>query len=379
MQPVVVGNYHLIKLLGEGSFGRVYLGKNIEGKEVAVKVLNPIYALNQSSLIHREYDLAKEVNQICPNTVKYLDNFAAQLPTNNLFPLRWQRRVTRILVLEYLTGMSMDSFIVDEYKEGQYFDPLALLEFLRQLAIIVQCLHSKGVVHGDINMGNVFFDGDHYILIDFGGSCRIHDPRNVQADPKSPGQVCEILTISASMLNMLPELSANMLVDRKHYLKNPVSLEMASQYYLSNDVYAIIMCGLEILIPNMLGDHEYQVDFMAHPYTIRDRFTPYLLAYENDELYPVAQQICELLAKDYISFHEKRYLTIEQFLKQIEDLIDLVPSLLPENFGQQAEQPADDLMELEGEQFFQADQQVGQQSGRQDFFGKRQYGQAFDQ
>lgn len=321
--PLVLGNYHIIELLGKGSFGRVYLARDTQNQEVALKIINPDYAIQKATLIQKEFQLAQEIHEACSNTVAYLENFPIKLPNSSVLPEKWRGKVTRVLVMEYLSGNSMIDLVYNLFENDQFlFDPLQILEFLKQLSSIVECIHQHNLVHGDINLGNVFFDGSKYLLIDFGGSCRLFDPERMEESKENKAEICEILNINTSFLNMLPELAKNQLNDRKYYLKHPIAVDRASQYYLANDVYSVIMCGIECMLPQILGDPGLQNELIARPFSLPEKLTNYSIVFVNSEMEKLAQELVNFIIRSFYGFHQGIYLTITEFREGIQKLID---------------------------------------------------------
>ena len=74
-----VGKYELGKVLGEGTFGKVQLGTDVEtGKQVAVKVLSKakLQQQNMGSQIKKEISIMKLVNH--PNVVNLVEVLASR-------------------------------------------------------------------------------------------------------------------------------------------------------------------------------------------------------------------------------------------------------------------------------------------------------------
>ena len=129
-----IGNYKLLRLLGEGGMGAVYEGVHeaIE-RHVAIKVLHPEYA-RRPEFCARFFNEARAVNRIDhPGLVQISDY--GQLPDN-----------TAYIVMEYLKGESLGARL----KQSQ--GPLELGQVLNlgaQVADALAAAHEKGIVHRD--------------------------------------------------------------------------------------------------------------------------------------------------------------------------------------------------------------------------------------
>ena len=68
------GNYHIVRLIGEGGFGEVYLAENpLIDRRAAVKVLHPALTLD-TGLVRRFLNEARAVGAIRhPNIVEVYD------------------------------------------------------------------------------------------------------------------------------------------------------------------------------------------------------------------------------------------------------------------------------------------------------------------
>jgi eukaryotic-like serine/threonine-protein kinase len=69
-----IGGYKIVKQLGEGGYGRVFLAENAVGKKIAIKVMLPEVAATPTKvkMFEREIDNAKVLDH--PNVVKLTDN-----------------------------------------------------------------------------------------------------------------------------------------------------------------------------------------------------------------------------------------------------------------------------------------------------------------
>ena len=147
-----IGNYRIVRLLGEGGMGRVYLGLHPRiGSRVAIKLLST-QAGDDDELVQRFFAEAELVNKIRhEGIVNVLD--LDQLPDGRPF-----------ITMEYLDGEPLSSVIAN--------GPMALglaanlgVEILEAL----QAAHSCGVVHRDLKPDNIFVSPKGRVkLLDFG-------------------------------------------------------------------------------------------------------------------------------------------------------------------------------------------------------------------
>jgi len=154
---VLLGKYRLVKRLGAGGMGEVYLAENmLIGRTVAIKLLLPEHLKNKqlSERFLREARAAVIVRH--PNVVDVLD-------------IGEDANAGPFIVQEFLEGEDLDAYI--EKIGGQLPLP-ELAELVFPIVDAVALAHSKGVVHRDLKPGNVFLSrfGGKVVpkLLDFG-------------------------------------------------------------------------------------------------------------------------------------------------------------------------------------------------------------------
>lgn len=149
----IAGKYKLLEKVGEGAMGAVYKALDAAGAPCAVKMMHA-QAVADASLRTRFEREAKALFALRhPNVLEVRDyGVESGLP---------------FLVMELLTGKTLESMIVDHTP-----DPQTGLELGRQVLRGLAYAHAQGVLHRDIKSENVFvtWDGAAYrcILLDFG-------------------------------------------------------------------------------------------------------------------------------------------------------------------------------------------------------------------
>jgi len=151
---VLEGRFRVIRPLGSGGMGEVYLGEQVSlGRKVAIKVLHQDMHMQpgMSERFKREARLLSAVDH--PAVVRIVD-FG-------------ESGDAACLVMELVEGVSLH--------EALHNGPLAparALAVLHQLAEGLAAIHDKGIIHRDIKPENVFLTrspkGEQARLLDFG-------------------------------------------------------------------------------------------------------------------------------------------------------------------------------------------------------------------
>ncbi|MFE0423535.1 serine/threonine-protein kinase, partial [Streptomyces sp. NPDC058953] len=149
-EPRAIGPYRLVGRLGAGGMGRVYLGRSTGGRTVAVKVVHPHVAHDESfrARFRREVEAARRVGGRWTAPVLDADPEAA---------VPW-------VATGFFAGPAL-SAAVDEH------GPLsgrAVRGLGAGLAQALAAVHALGLVHRDVKPSNVLLTLDGPRLIDFG-------------------------------------------------------------------------------------------------------------------------------------------------------------------------------------------------------------------
>ncbi len=136
----LVPGYRLIQLLGKGGMGEVHQAEQLSlGRKVAVKLLNPDLATDDTFVARFEKEGAALASLRHPNIVSIVD--------------RGRNADTYFLVMEYVDGPSLR-----ERMREPDFDSMAALRVLTQVARAIDYAHGRGVIHRDLKPENILFD-----------------------------------------------------------------------------------------------------------------------------------------------------------------------------------------------------------------------------
>jgi formylglycine-generating enzyme required for sulfatase activity len=155
--------YRVLKLLGEGGFGRTYQVEDLDYYHRLCAMKKFIAPLQGEELVK-----AKELFQGEAEKLKQLNH--PQIPKLYAY---FQHNNCLYLVEEYIEG---DNLLKELFCEGS-FNERKIINLLNDILPILDYIHSQNVLHRDIKPANIMrrHRDDTLILIDFGGAKVISD------------------------------------------------------------------------------------------------------------------------------------------------------------------------------------------------------------
>ncbi|KAI9094685.1 hypothetical protein DFS34DRAFT_239523 [Phlyctochytrium arcticum] len=217
-----IKDFDIIKPISKGAFGSVYLAKKrLTGDYYAIKVLKKadMVAKNQVMNIKAERMILTQLDS--PFVVKLYFSFQSR---DNLY-----------LVMEYLNGGDCAALIkavgnLDETWAGQYIAEVVLgLEFL----------HSRGIVHRDLKPDNMLIDQDgHVKLTDFGLSKVGFLGRRARDTFSGPG-LGSNLPPSSPIITAMPPFPMNVGTPTTPTFSPASPFKLSEHYYGGQSPYAL--------------------------------------------------------------------------------------------------------------------------------------------
>ncbi|KAK6154782.1 hypothetical protein DH2020_009030 [Rehmannia glutinosa] len=151
IQGLLLGRYEIGKLIGHGSFAKVYHAKNVRtGESVAIKVIDKEKILKVGLIAHikREISILRRVRH--PNIVQLFEVMATK---SKIF-----------FVMEYVKGGEL----FNKVAKGRLKEEVAR-KYFQQLVSAVAFCHARGVYHRDLKPENILLDEDGNLKVsDFG-------------------------------------------------------------------------------------------------------------------------------------------------------------------------------------------------------------------
>lgn len=155
--PLLDKRYRIIRLLGEGGMGEVFLAEHVVlRKQVAVKLLRAEFA-NREDVVKRFYREAQAAASVGHKNI--IEVFDVGVSAHN----------EPYLVMEYLEGESLRDLL----RRTGPMNLAAACAVIEPTLLALQAAHCKGIIHRDLKPENIFLvHGSHeppvVKLIDFG-------------------------------------------------------------------------------------------------------------------------------------------------------------------------------------------------------------------
>ncbi|KAG7532554.1 Protein kinase domain [Arabidopsis thaliana x Arabidopsis arenosa] len=150
-QALILGKYEMGRLLGHGTFAKVYLARNAQsGESVAIKVIDKEKVLKSGLIAHikREISILRRVRH--PNIVQLFEVMATK---SKIY-----------FVMEYVKGGEL----FNKVAKGRLKEEMAR-KYFQQLISAVSFCHFRGVYHRDLKPENLLLDENGNLKVsDFG-------------------------------------------------------------------------------------------------------------------------------------------------------------------------------------------------------------------
>ncbi|MBD2293302.1 protein kinase [Anabaena sphaerica FACHB-251] len=158
--------YVIVRLLGQGGFGRTYLAEDLNRfreacvlKEFSPQVQTPYVVQKAKELFQREASVLYQLKH-------------HQIPRfRELLSMNLQGKEYLFLVQDHVEGETYNSLLNTRKQQGLRFTEIEVRQLLQQILPVLEYIHSVGVIHRDISPDNLMLRNVDKlpVLIDFGG------------------------------------------------------------------------------------------------------------------------------------------------------------------------------------------------------------------
>ncbi len=177
---VLAGRYHILRQLGEGGMGSVWLAEDrqLDNRKVAIKMLPTIVVKDKWAYHQLKSEALVSLKLVHPNIVTL-----RAFEENNGAPF---------LVMDYIEGQTLSDYLAVKGKLSEQ-ETVALL---KPIAAALDYAHGEKVIHRDVKPSNIIIRKDgHPFILDFGIAREIQESMT-----RITGK-----TISGTLLYMSPE------------------------------------------------------------------------------------------------------------------------------------------------------------------------------
>ncbi len=165
---VIGDRYRVVKRLGAGGFGEVYLVEHLHlasGKKFALKVLRTTLGGAEDEKQRLRFE--REVN------------LALELVHPNIVTIRDFTRIgnTPCYAMDYVDGVTLQEVL----RRGGPLEPARVVRLAREVLGALPAAHRQGFVHRDLKPGNIFLLADGRVkVLDFGIAAIVHGGSEVR-------------------------------------------------------------------------------------------------------------------------------------------------------------------------------------------------------
>jgi len=264
-EGVASGKYKIIKKIGQGGMGSVYLAVDQTlNREVAIKKMNEDLRISEREK-QRFIEEARTVAMLHhPNIIEIYTIF--------------EEKGDLYLVFEYINGVTLDKKLDKEVR--MLFDEVR--HIVNEVSKALSYAHMKGIIHRDLKLSNIMISKEGFVkVMDFGLAKVVREVRAKESHSEIVG----------SPAYMAPEQDKGM-------------------YFKESDLYSLGICIYEMLtgeIPFTGPDYHYQKE--------KKLYTPISLLVVG-----LPKGLDNVISKLLEPNPNDRYHSVEEFIKEFNSL-----------------------------------------------------------
>lgn len=278
------GRYHVLKQLGEGGMGQVFLAEQVRmDRKCALKVLRPQFASDPRAIsrFNREAKNASGIDH--PNVARIYEFGDAE-------------HGIIYLAMEYIDGRALSA----ELKDAPMLEPMRVSEIVRQVADALAAAHELDITHRDLKPDNIMLrrnrNGSETVkVVDFGIS-------------KVAGELAQQVTMSGGVVGtpayMSPEQVSGAVADGRSDI---FSLGLVAFKMLTGGLPFVGETGMESMLARLTG----------RPLRLSD--------VRRD--YDWGPSLDAVMARVLDTNPDNRYATAPEFAQAFQDAVRCIPAI----------------------------------------------------
>ena len=177
---ILAGRYHILRQLGKGGMGAVWLAEDrqLDNRKVAIKMLPTIIVQDKRAYQQLKSEALVSLKLVHPNIVTL-----RAFEENNGAPF---------LVMDYIEGQTLSDYLAVKGKLSE----AETIKLLKPIAAALDYAHGEKVIHRDVKPSNIIIRKDgHPFILDFGIAREIQESMTRVSGA----------TVSGTLLYMSPE------------------------------------------------------------------------------------------------------------------------------------------------------------------------------
>ena len=296
-----LGNYRLIRLLGEGGFAEVYLGEHVYLKTyAAIKVLQTQLASDKQEAFLAE---ARSIARLKhPNIVRVLE-FGVE---NN----------TPFLVMDYAPNGSLRQ----QHPGGTRLPTGEILPYVKQVSAALQYAHNHNLIHRDVKPENMLLGTRNQLLLSDFGIAQVVQSTHDQ--------------ISQEIIGTITYMAPEQFQDKSLLSRDQYALGAVVYEWLTGD------CPFHGSFVEIASQHLF-----VPPPPLHEKIAEIPLAVEETVMRALAKDPQQRFpsVEEFATALEQTYLTGQRTAVVVSSSSSLSPTLLPNSRAASATQPSSDL------------------------------------
>ncbi len=308
-----IGNYVLIKKLGEGGMGKVFLAVH--------KELNTMYViksiLRKTNTEHARQRFLKEAQITAGITNQISSNISKESLTDpeivQVVNFGSEPKIGDYLVMNFIDGVSLGDIGELINKEQKLLSDITAINWLLDSAKALRSLHDKknNIMHRDIKPDNIMLTKEGKIVI-----CDLGLAKKVPQDWEADEEYQEAAIKEIQIDNQNVSLTQGGVVGTIAYA-SPEQIDAKERKNMDtrSDIYSLGATFYELLTGNKPYEDKNPMRLMYKVANMKER--PVKLSELNPDIHPELEKIIERMMKKKI---KRRYQQIEEVIRDLEEL-----------------------------------------------------------